>query len=82
MRGGGGVFLREGRVKFIAPHFAARPFFFFPRTWFGGRQRGGGAGAFGGGAGGAAENGRGEGSPEAPSLLIKAFRYSDLLPAW
>lgn len=72
MRGVGGVFLREGRVKFIAPTFP-RPF----RARFGvegGRRFRG--------AGGAAENGRGEGSLEPPSLLIKAFRYSDLLPAW
>ena len=73
MRGVGGVFLREGRVKFIAPTFP-RPF----RARFG--VEGGGRRFRG--AGGAAENGRGEGSPEPPSLLIKAFRYSDLLPAW
>lgn len=71
MRGDGGVFLREGRVKFIAPTFP-RPF--GPDFDSGGRHFRG--------PGDAAENGRGEGSPEPPSLLIKAFRYSDLLPAW
>lgn len=74
MRGGGGVFLCEGRVKFIAPTF--------PATFFGPDLESRGAGWRFRGPGGAAENGCGEGSPEPPSLLIKAFRYSDLLPAW
>lgn len=74
MRGGGGVFLVRGAGEVHCPHFPAT--FSDPVLT---RGRGGGRIW---GPGGAAENGRGEGSPEPPSLLIKAFRYSDLLPAW
>lgn len=69
-----GCFPARGAGEVHCPHFPAT----FSDLIL---TRGRGAVVFGG-RGGAAENGRGEGSPEPPSLLIKAFRYSDLLPAW
>lgn len=71
----------RGRVKFIATHpslhrdlFGPRAFFFL--KFFGGSLEKGRSKAI---SVVGREHGRGEGFP---SLLIKAFRYSDLLPAW
>lgn len=74
----------RGRVKFIATHPSLHRDLFGPRVFFlsfflnwGGasleKSRSQAISVVG------REHGRGEGFP---SLLIKAFRYSDLLPAW